>query len=203
MKVLLVNGSPKAKGCTYTALQEAAAALEKQGIETEIFQVGTQPVAGCVGCGVCRKNGECFRNDVVNEFVKKAGEADGYIFGSPIHYASASGALTSFMDRAFYSGGSKMAGKPAAAVVSCRRGGARSLNRRLRPDQQIFHHQQHARSLIPVLEHGTWQHPRRGQTGRRRPPDHAYPRQQHGLAHQMHRGRKESRNHLPGEGAGD
>ena len=124
MKVLLVNGSPKAKGCTYTALQEAAAALEKQGIETEIFQVGTQPVAGCVGCGVCRKNGECFRNDVVNEFVKKAGEADGYIFGSPIHYASASGALTSFMDRAFYSGGSKMAGKPAAAVVSCRRGGA-------------------------------------------------------------------------------
>lgn len=124
MKVLLVNGSPKAKGCTYTALQEAAAALEKQGIETEIFQVGTQPVAGCVGCGVCRKNGECFRNDVVNEFVKKAGEVDGYIFGSPIHYASASGALTSFMDRAFYSGGSKMAGKPAAAVVSCRRGGA-------------------------------------------------------------------------------
>ena len=61
MKVLLVNGSPKAKGCTYTALQEAAAALEKQGIETEIFQVGTQPVAGCVGCGVCRKNGECRR----------------------------------------------------------------------------------------------------------------------------------------------
>ena len=191
MKVLLVNGSPKAKGCTYTALQEAAAALEKQGIETEIFQVGTQPVAGCVGCGVCRKNGECFRNDVVNEFVKKAGEADGYIFGSPIHYASASGALTSFMDRAFYSGGSKMAGKPAAAVVSCRRGGATAG------------FDQHARSLIPVLEHGTRQHPRRGQTGRRRPPDHAYPRQQHGLAHQMHRGRKESRNYLPGEGAGD
>ena len=124
MKVLLVNGSPKAKGCTYTALQEAAAALEKQGIETEIFQVGNQPVAGCIGCGACRKEGECFRKDVVNEFVKKAGEADGFIFGSPIHYASASGALTSFMDRAFFSGGSKMAGKPAAAVVSCRRGGA-------------------------------------------------------------------------------
>ena len=108
MKVLLVNGSPKAKGCTYTALQEAAAALEKQGIETEIFQVGNQPVAGCIGCGACRKEGECFRKDVVNEFVKKAGEADGFIFGSPIHYASASGALTSFMDRAFFSGGSKM-----------------------------------------------------------------------------------------------
>ena len=126
MKVLLVNGSPKAKGCTYTALQEAAAALEKQGIETEIFQVGNQPVAGCIGCGACRKEGECFRKDVVNEFVKKAGEADGFIFGSPIHYASASGALTSFMDRAFYAGGKYMTGKPAAGVVSCRRGGAAS-----------------------------------------------------------------------------
>ena len=77
------------------------------------------------GCGACAKTGEgCFRKDVVNEFVAKAGEADGYIFGSPVHYAAASGALTSFMDRAFYSGGSKMTGKPAAAVVSCRRGGA-------------------------------------------------------------------------------
>ena len=79
----------------------------------------------CTGCGACAKTGEgCFRKDVVNEFVAKAGEADGYIFGSPVHYAAASGALTSFMDRAFYSGGSKMTGKPAAAVVSCRRGGA-------------------------------------------------------------------------------
>lgn len=124
MKVILVNGSPHAKGCTYTALAEAAEVLNRQGIETEIFQVGNQSVAGCIGCGVCRKKDGCFRKDVVNEFVEKAGEADGFIFGSPIHYASASGAITSFMDRAFYSGGSKMAGKPAAAVVSCRRGGA-------------------------------------------------------------------------------
>ena len=124
MKVMLVNGSPHAKGCTYTALTEVAKTLESQGIETEIFQVGAKPVAGCIGCGACRKGDGCFQKDVVNEFVEKAKEADGFIFGSPIHYAAASGAITAFMDRAFYSGSRFMAGKPAAAVVSCRRGGA-------------------------------------------------------------------------------
>lgn len=125
MKVLLVNGSPHREGCTYTALKEVAGELEKNGVETEIMWLGVDAIAGCIGCGACAKTGKgCFRKDVVNEFVEKAGEADGYIFGSPVHYAAASGALTSFMDRAFYSGGSKMSGKPAAAVVSCRRGGA-------------------------------------------------------------------------------
>ncbi len=124
MKVLLVNGSPHKEGCTYTALKEAAGALEKNGIETEIFWVGVEEVAGCIGCGACAKGDGCFRKDVVNEFVAKAGAADGYIFGSPVHYAAATGALTSFMDRAFYSGGKEMTGKPGAAVVSCRRGGA-------------------------------------------------------------------------------
>lgn len=124
MKVLLVNGSPHKEGCTYTALQEVAGALNRQGIETEIFWLGVKEIAGCIGCGACGKTGECFRKDVVNEFVEKAEEADGYIFGSPVHYAAASGAITSFMDRAFYSGSKKMTGKPAAAVVSCRRGGA-------------------------------------------------------------------------------
>jgi len=125
MKVILVNGSPHKNGCTYTALKEIADTLEKQDIETEIFQVGTDPVAGCIGCGVCAKTKQgCFRKDIVNEFVEKAKEADGYIFGTPVHYAAASGAITSFMDRAFYSGGGVMRGKPAAAVVSCRRGGA-------------------------------------------------------------------------------
>lgn len=124
MKVLLVNGSPHMKGCTYTALQEVAEALEKNGISTEIFQVGAKPVAGCIGCGACLESGKCFQNDVVNDFVEKAKEADGFIFGSPVHYASASGAITSFMDRAFYGKGSLFEGKPAASVVSCRRGGA-------------------------------------------------------------------------------
>ena len=125
MKVLLVNGSPHKEGCTYTALREVAEALEKNGVETEIIWLGVGEIAGCIGCGACAKNGEgCFRKDIVNDFVEKAVQADGYIFGTPVHYAAASGALTSFMDRAFYSGGAKMAGKPAATVVSCWRGGA-------------------------------------------------------------------------------
>lgn len=124
MKVILVNGSPKEKGCTYTALCEAAGVLEKNGIETEIFWVGAKPIAGCIGCGACSKSGKCFVDDCVNAFVEKAKTADGFVFGSPVHYAAASGALTSFLDRAFYGKGAVFAGKPGAAVVSCRRGGA-------------------------------------------------------------------------------
>lgn len=124
MKVILVNGSPHEKGCTYTALAEAAEALNKNGIETEIFWVGNKPVQGCIGCMACRKTGRCFVSDGVNDFAEKAKTADGFIFGTPVHYAAASGSITSFMDRAFYSGGSALTGKPAAAVVSCRRGGA-------------------------------------------------------------------------------
>ena len=124
MKVLLVNGSPHANGCTYTALCEVAGALEAQGIETEIFQVGTKSLSGCLGCAACIKTGKCVIDDVVNEFVEKAKEADGFVFGSPVHFASASGALTSFMDRAFYGKGAVFANKPAAAIMSCRRGGA-------------------------------------------------------------------------------
>ena len=124
MKILVVNGSPHAEGCTYTALCEVAAALEAEGIETEMFQVGNKPVSGCLGCGACIKTGKCFMDDVVNEFVEKAKEADGFVFGSPVHYAGASGAITSFMDRTFYGKGAIYADKPAAAIVSCRRGGA-------------------------------------------------------------------------------
>lgn len=124
MKVILVNGSPRAKGCTYTALKEVEKALNQNGIETEIFQVGAKPVMGCIACGKCFETGKCFVDDVVNEFLEKVPGADGFVFGSPVHYAAASGALTSFMDRAFYGKGRLYKGKPAAAVVSCRRGGA-------------------------------------------------------------------------------
>ncbi len=124
MKVILVNGSPKEKGCTYTALCEAAKTLNECGIDAEIFWVGSKPISGCRGCGACAKLGRCVVDDTVNSFVEMSKEADGFIFGSPVHYAAASGAITSFMDRAFYSGGKFMAGKPAASVVSCRRGGA-------------------------------------------------------------------------------
>lgn len=124
MKVILVNGSPKEKGCTNRALEEVASSLNQNGIETEIFHIGTDPLAGCTGCGACVKTGKCIYDDAVNRFAEKAETADGFIFGSPVHYAAASGALTSFLDRAFMSAGGKMRGKLGASVLSCRRGGA-------------------------------------------------------------------------------
>lgn len=124
MKVLLVNGSMHENGCTYTALAEVAKALNDNGIETEIFQLSGKQVSGCKGCWACKKVGKCVFDDCVNEFVEKAASCDGFVFGSPVYYASAAGALVSFMDKVFYSGGKKLAFKPAAAVVSCRRAGA-------------------------------------------------------------------------------
>jgi multimeric flavodoxin WrbA len=125
MKVLLINGSPHARGCTYTALSEVASELINQGISTQIFHIGTEPIAGCIACGVCRKRpGGCFRNDVVNEVMSLAAQSDGIVLGSPVYYASISGQLSSFLDRLFFAGSALMANKPGAAVVSCRRGGA-------------------------------------------------------------------------------
>lgn len=125
MKVLLVNGSPREHGCTFTALSEMKTVFENEGIEAEIFQVGNKPILGCIGCGACVKLGKCaFDSGHVNEFVEKARQADGFIFGSPVHYAAASGAISSFLDRAFYSGKSAFEYKPGATIVSCRRGGA-------------------------------------------------------------------------------
>lgn len=121
MKVILVNGGPHKEGCTYTALREVADALEQNGIETEIFWLGNDPVAGCIDCGYCKKTDRCFRNDCVNEFLEKAADADGFVFGTPVHFASAAGALISFLDRAFY--GRDFSGKVGAAVISCRRAG--------------------------------------------------------------------------------
>lgn len=123
MKVLLVNGSFHEKGCTYTALCEVEKALNANGIQTEIYQIGNA-TSGCRGCRACKKLGKCVIDDGVNEFVEKAANFDGFVFGSPVYYASAAGALVSFMDRAFYSGGRNFTYKPAAAVVSCRRAGA-------------------------------------------------------------------------------
>lgn len=125
MKVLLVNCSPHGRGTTYVALQEVEKTLNQEGITTDIFQVGPEPIAGCIGCGFCRTHEqECMRNDIVNEFTKISKGYDGYVFGTSVHYAAATGAATSFLDRAFFSGSSNMAYKPGAAVVVCRRGGA-------------------------------------------------------------------------------
>lgn len=123
MKVLMLNGSPHRSGCTDRALREVQSVLEKTGIETEIFWIGRETIAGCIGCGACSGGKPCFRNDAVNVFVEKAREADGFVFGTPVHYAAASGAVTSFLDRCFYCGKSAFAHKPGACVVSARRAG--------------------------------------------------------------------------------
>jgi multimeric flavodoxin WrbA len=131
MKVLLINGSPNAKGCTFTALSEVAATLNKHGIETEIFYIGTKPVAGCIACMKCKETGRCVFDDKVNELGARLDEFDAIILGSPVYYAGPSGQICSFCDRFFFSNAGKMAGKLAAAVVSCRRGGATSAFDRL------------------------------------------------------------------------
>lgn len=125
MKVLLVNGSPHEKGCTYTALSEIKKTLESENIEAEIFHIGTNPVRGCIGCGGCAKNnGKCvFNDDVVNEIIEKAKTSDAFVFGSPVHYAAPAGALCAVLDRVFYAGSSNFKYKPGAAIVSCRRSG--------------------------------------------------------------------------------
>lgn len=127
MKVLLVNGSPHKNGCTNAALEEIAKTLKEEGIEAEIYHVGVKPIVGCMGCYACHEIGKCVINDSVNEFVEKAKDYDGFVFGSPVHYAAACGSITSFMDRVFFvASGHKevFIHKPAAAVVSARRAGA-------------------------------------------------------------------------------
>ncbi len=131
MKVLLINGSPHEHGCTHTALAEVAETLKKHEIETEFVYLGKQPVAGCIACRNCRKTGTCVFHDKVNEVGVKLDEYDGILVGSPVYYAGPSGQLCSFLDRLFFSHGSKLAGKPAACVVSCRRGGASAAFDRL------------------------------------------------------------------------
>ena len=128
MKVLLVNGSPNKEGCTYTALYEVTKMLREEGIDTEIFWVGNKPVGGCMACRKCIDLHKCVIDDIVNEFRVKADEADGFIFGSPVHYAALSGNMTGFMDRLFFSesaGNSNktLRMKPGAVVVSARRAG--------------------------------------------------------------------------------
>jgi multimeric flavodoxin WrbA len=124
MKVLLINGSPHKEGCTYTALKEVADTLEKNGIESEIYHIGVKPISGCIACMKCRETGKCVFADGVNEIGARIDEFDGIILGSPVYYAGPSGQICSFCDRFFFSNMGRFAGKLAAAVVSCRRGGA-------------------------------------------------------------------------------
>ena len=124
MKVLLINGSPHIAGCTNRGLLEIEKELRAENISTEIWQLETKVIAGCRGCGYCKQNKKCVIDDIVNEFTEAAKDADGFVFGSPVHYAAAGATIAAFMDRVFYSGAFNLEYKPATAIVSCRRGGA-------------------------------------------------------------------------------
>jgi multimeric flavodoxin WrbA len=123
MKVLLVNGSPHEKGCTYTSLKEVADTLNQNGIETEIHWIGNGGIVGCKACGYCKKNGRCSIDDDVNAVGARVGEFDGFVFGSPVYYSGPAGQICTWMDRFFYVNGGKLRGKVAASVVNARRGG--------------------------------------------------------------------------------
>ena len=122
MNVLMINGSPNAKGCTFTALTEIGKTLQEQNIDYEIMQLGKQPIRDCINCNRCHGEGCIFDDDMVNEFIQKAKDADGFVFGTPVYYAHPSGRLLSFLDRAFYSSASSriykpFQFKPAAAIT--------------------------------------------------------------------------------------
>lgn len=123
MKVLMINGSPRAEGNTYVALREMGKIFKEKGIETEILQVGNKAVRGCIACGSCAKNGKCVFDDAVNEAAPKFAECDGLVIASPVYYASANATLIAFLDRLFYSTGFDKTMKVGASVVAARRGG--------------------------------------------------------------------------------
>lgn len=122
-KVILLNGSPHVHGCTATALEEMIKVFEAEGVETELIQVGSKGVRGCIACGKCQELGKCVFDDLVNEVAPKFEAADGLVVGSPVYYGSPNGSILSFMDRLFYSTDYSKHMKVGAAVVSCRRGG--------------------------------------------------------------------------------
>ena len=152
MKVLLINGSPHQKGCTYTALSEVAKTLHEEWIETDFYWIGNQPIRGCIGCYACAKKRKCVFDDKVNEFTALAQAYDGFIFGSPVFYSGMNGSLMSFMDRVFFSASSQephpFRFKPSAAVVSARRSGTTST---LDQMNKYFLHQQ-----MPVVPSRYW-----------------------------------------------
>lgn len=124
MKAVLINGSPRAKGCTFTALTELKNTLEQEGIEAEIVHVGNKDIRGCIACRKCRQTGKCVFDDVVNEIAPKLKECDAFVIGSPVYFASPAGGAISFLDRLFFSTFNvDKSMKVGAAVVTCRRGG--------------------------------------------------------------------------------
>lgn len=123
MKVLMLNGSPRAGGNTATALREMEQVFQAEGVETEIVQVGSQQVRGCVACGGCAKLGRCVYDDAVNQLAPKFEACDGLVVGSPVYYASANATLVALLTRLFYSTPFDKSMKVGASVVAARRGG--------------------------------------------------------------------------------
>ena len=126
MKVLLLNGSPRPKGCTGRALAEVASAIEGEGVETELLQLGTKEIRGCIACGRCAEKGKCVFDDLVNEVAEKFRTAEGVVVGSPVYYAGCNGSLLALLDRLFYSTGYDKTMKVGACVLSSRRAGSTS-----------------------------------------------------------------------------
>ena len=151
MKVLLINGSPRRNGCTFTALSEVEKTLHREGIETELVQLGAKAVQGCIACGRCKTLGRCVFDDLVNETAPKLEAADGLVVGSPVYYASANGSLIAFLDRLFYSTPFDKTMKAGAAVLSCRRGGAAARCVTTARKQSIF-----TISGMPVVSSQYW-----------------------------------------------
>jgi multimeric flavodoxin WrbA len=154
MKVLLINGSPKEKGSTFTILSEVEKSLKDESIDAEIIHIGRGAISDCIACAKCRdkKSGNFGRcaidNDIVNVILNKAQESDGFVFGSPVYFASASGAVISVMDRLFYSGLDAFKYKPAAAVICARRAGTTAAFDRLNKYFTI--------SAMPVVSSRYW-----------------------------------------------
>ncbi len=148
MNVLLINGSPHRNGCTFTALSEVAAELEKNGISTHIFHIGADAIRPCIACGKCFETKRCIFNDKVNEAVALLEKADALVVGSPVFYAAPNGSLCAFLDRMFFGKSAAYEYKPAAAVVSCRRGGASAAFDRLNKYFTI--------SSMPVVSSQYW-----------------------------------------------
>lgn len=131
MKVLMLNGSPHLKGCTYTALAEVANALSKEGVESTVVNVAQEPVQGCLGCRLCRRTGLCTCDDVVNRLIPLLSDHDALVVGSPVYYSGPNGALCAVLDRLFYAASGKLSYKPAASVCSARRAGTTATLERL------------------------------------------------------------------------
>ena len=171
MKVLMINGSPHAKGNTYIALHEMEQQFAKNDIETEMIHIGNKDIRGCIACGSCATTGKCVFDDVVNEIALKFEEADGLVVGTPVYYASANATLIALLTRLFFSTSFDKTMKVGAGVTVARRGGLSSTFDEL---NKLLYHFGNAYRIKSVLEQCPWQRAGRGNTGRRGTTDNAY-----------------------------